>query len=67
MNFRQLGRKLLARLSSDSDLRVFISILRDYFPAYKYQYGLIFLLIGVASVATASAAWLVRTRLMILR
>ena len=60
MNFRQLGRKLLARLSSDGDLRVFISILRDYFPAYKYQYGLILLLIVVASVATAAAAWLVR-------
>lgn len=60
MNFRQLGRKLLARLSSDNDLRVFISILREYFPAYKYQYGLILLLIVVASIATAAAAWLVR-------
>ncbi len=60
MIFRRLGKKLLSRLSVDSDFRVFISIFRDYFPAYKYQYGLILLLIGIASVATASAAWLVR-------
>jgi ATP-binding cassette, subfamily B, bacterial MsbA len=60
MIFRQLGNKLFARFFSDSDFRVFVSIFREYFPAYKYRYGLIFLLIGVASVATAAAAWLVR-------
>src|SRR5664279_3252813 len=60
MIFRQLGKKLFARLFGDGDFRVFISIFREYFPAYKYRYGLIFLLIGVASVATAAAAWLVR-------
>jgi ATP-binding cassette subfamily B protein len=60
MIFRQLGKKLFARLFGDGDFRVFISIFREYFPAYKYKYGLILLLIGVASVATAAAAWLVR-------
>ena len=47
------------RFFSDGDFRVFVSIFRGI-PAYKYRYGLIFLLIGVASVATAAAAWLVR-------
>ncbi len=60
MIFRQLGKKLLARFLGDGDFRVFVSIFRDYFPVYKYKYGLILLLIGVASVATAAAAWLVR-------
>ena len=60
MIFRQLGNKLFARFFGDADFRVFVSIFREYFPAYKYKYGLIFLLIGVASVATAAAAWLVR-------
>jgi ATP-binding cassette subfamily B protein len=45
---------------NDDDFRVFVSIFREYFPVYKYRYGVILLLIGVASVATASAAWLVR-------
>ncbi len=60
MILRQLGSKLFARILSDGDFGVFVSIFRDYFPAYKYKYGLILILIGVASVATASAAWLVR-------
>lgn len=60
MIFRQLGSKLLGRLSSDTDFSTFISILREYFPIYKYRYGMILLLIGAASVATAAAAWLVR-------
>ncbi len=60
MIFRRLGRKLLARFLGDGDFRVFVSIFRDYFPAYKFKYGLIFFLIGVASAATALAAWLVR-------
>ena len=60
MIFRQLGKKLFARFFGDGDFRVFVSIFRDYFPDYKYRYGLIFLLIGVASAATAAAAWLVR-------
>ena len=60
MIFRQLGRKLFARLTSDEDFRVFVSIFRKYFPVYKYRYGVILLLITVASAATASAAWLVR-------
>ncbi len=40
MIFRQLGRKLFARFFSDGDFRVFVSIFREYFPVYKYQYGL---------------------------
>ena len=60
MIFRQLGRTLFARLLNDDDFRVFVSIFREYFPVYKYRYGVILVLIGVASVATASAAWLVR-------
>jgi len=60
MIFRRLGRTLFARLLNDDDFRVFVSIFREYFPVYKYRYGVILLLIGVASVATASAAWLVR-------
>lgn len=60
MIFRQLGKKLFARLSSDGDFRTFLSIFRTYFPLYKYKYGLILLLIGISSAATAAAAWLVR-------
>ena len=60
MILRRLGRKLLARFVGDGDFNVFVSIFRDYFPAYKYKYALIFFLIAVASAATAAAAWLVR-------
>ena len=60
MIFRRLGKKLLARLFGDGDFDVFLSIFRAYFPIYKYKYGLILLLISVASSATAMAAWLVR-------
>src|SRR3974390_3265510 len=44
----------------DGDFRIFLSIFRSYFPLYKYKYGLILLLIAVASNATAGAAWLLR-------
>jgi ATP-binding cassette, subfamily B, bacterial MsbA len=55
-----------SRLSSlfgifgDDDFRVFLSIFKSYFPLYKYKYGIILLLIVIASNATAVAAWLVR-------
>ncbi len=44
----------------DDDFRVFLSIFKSYFPIYKYKYGIILVLIAIASYATASAAWLVR-------
>jgi ATP-binding cassette subfamily B protein len=44
----------------DDDFRAFLSIFRSYFPIYKYKYCVILVLIGVASYATAAAAWLVR-------
>ena len=44
----------------DGDFRVFLSIFKFYFPLYKYKYAVILVLIGVASFATAMAAWLVR-------
>ncbi|MGO9171796.1 MAG: ABC transporter ATP-binding protein [Rhodomicrobium sp.] len=44
----------------DDDFRIFVSIFKSYFPLYKYRYGLILVLIVVASNATAVAAWLVR-------
>src|SRR5215469_12634602 len=50
----------LFRVFGDDDFRVFLAIFRSYFPVYKYRYGLILLLIVVASNATALAAWLVR-------
>jgi ATP-binding cassette, subfamily B, bacterial MsbA len=48
------------RVFGDDDFQVFLSIFKSYFPLYKYKYGLILLLIAVASNATAGAAWLVR-------
>ncbi len=44
----------------DDDFRVFLSIFKSYFPIHKYKFGLILILIFVASYATAAAAWLVR-------
>jgi ATP-binding cassette, subfamily B, bacterial MsbA len=54
------SRFSLFNIFGDSDFRVFLSIFRDYFPLYKYKYGIIILLIIIASYATAAAAWLVR-------
>jgi ATP-binding cassette subfamily B protein len=48
------------RVFGDDDFRVFLSIFKSYFPLYKYKYGVIIVLIGVASYTTAAAAWLVR-------
>jgi ATP-binding cassette subfamily B protein len=50
----------LFRVFGDDDFRIFLSIFRSYFPLYKYKYGLILVLIAVASNSTAGAAWLVR-------
>ncbi len=61
MIFNRFAKRLSAiRVIGDGDFRVFVSIFRAYFPVYKYRYGLILLLIGLSSVATAMAAWLVR-------
>ncbi len=61
MIFRQLASKLsTARIVGDGDFGVFVNIFRAYFPLYKYKYGVILLLIGISSAATAAAAWLVR-------
>jgi ATP-binding cassette, subfamily B, bacterial MsbA len=48
------------RVFGDEDFRVFLSIFKSYFPIYKYKYGVILVLIVLASNATAAAAWLVR-------
>jgi ATP-binding cassette, subfamily B, bacterial MsbA len=48
------------RVFGDDDFQVFLSIFKAYLPLYKYKYGLILVLITVASNATAGAAWLVR-------
>src|SRR5262249_34013486 len=50
----------LFRVLGDGDFQIFLSIFRSYFPLYKYKYGVILVLIAVASYATAGAAWLVR-------
>ncbi len=47
-------------MSRDGDFGAFVSIFREYFPAYKYKYGMILILIFMTSIATAAAAWLVR-------
>ncbi len=54
------SRFSIFNIFGDSDFRIFVSIFREYFPLYKYKYGLILALIIVASYVTAAAAWLVR-------
>lgn len=48
------------RVFGDDDFGTFLAIFKSYFPLYKYRYGVILVLIGISSYATATAAWLVR-------
>jgi len=42
------------------DVELFLQIFRDYFHRFRRRYVLIFVLIGIASGATAATAWLVK-------
>jgi ATP-binding cassette subfamily B protein len=52
-------RSLISTLR-DEDFGVFVSVFKSYFPIYRYKYAIVLVLIGISSVATATAAWLVK-------
>lgn len=44
----------------EGDVELFLQIFRDYFHRFRRTYVVIFVLIGIASAATAVTAWLVK-------
>ena len=50
----------LGKIVRDDDTKLFLQIFQDYFRRFWRSYVMIFVLIGIASVTTAAAAWLVK-------